>query len=61
MSWTPSSPWVRELIRRAAEIALTPQPEWRAEVDGGGVRRDRRWSTTRRQPTVVRLPQTATR
>ncbi|MFE5797528.1 PucR family transcriptional regulator [Streptomyces sp. NPDC056503] len=33
MSWQPPSPRIRELIRRGAEIALTPSPEWLAELD----------------------------
>ncbi|MEU6480377.1 PucR family transcriptional regulator [Streptomyces sp. NPDC047017] len=31
--WNPPSPRVRELMRRGAEIALTPRPEWLAELD----------------------------
>ncbi|MFE5511576.1 PucR family transcriptional regulator [Streptomyces sp. NPDC056529] len=31
--WKPPSPRVRELIRRGAEIALDPRPEWLAELD----------------------------
>jgi len=33
VSWDPPSPAVRELIRRAAEIALHPPPGWLAELD----------------------------
>ncbi|WP_431676716.1 PucR family transcriptional regulator [Kitasatospora sp. KL5] len=33
MPWNPPSPRVRELIRRGAEIALNPPPEWLAELD----------------------------
>ncbi|WP_432016817.1 PucR family transcriptional regulator [Streptomyces hydrogenans] len=33
MSWPSPSPRVRELMRRGAEIALTPSPEWLAELD----------------------------
>ncbi|MFJ5230840.1 PucR family transcriptional regulator [Kitasatospora sp. NPDC088391] len=33
MSWPPPSPRVRELIRRGAELALTPPAEWLAELD----------------------------
>lgn len=33
MSWPPPPPRIRELIRRGAEIALTPAPEWLAELD----------------------------
>ncbi|MFJ1754777.1 PucR family transcriptional regulator [Kitasatospora sp. NPDC088134] len=33
MSWPPPSPRVRELIRCGAELALTPPPEWLAELD----------------------------
>lgn len=33
MSWDPPSPSVRELIRRAAEIALHPPAEWLEELD----------------------------
>ncbi|MEU1199912.1 PucR family transcriptional regulator [Streptomyces sp. NPDC005813] len=31
--WNPPSPRVRELMRRGAEIALSPRPEWLAELD----------------------------
>ncbi|MFY4723050.1 PucR family transcriptional regulator [Streptomyces sp. LaBMicrA B280] len=33
MSWSPPSPRIRKLIRQGAEIALTPRPEWLAELD----------------------------
>ncbi|MEU1231831.1 PucR family transcriptional regulator [Streptomyces sp. NPDC005828] len=33
MSWQSPSPRVRELIRRGAEIALTPSADWLAELD----------------------------
>ncbi|MFF0275688.1 PucR family transcriptional regulator [Streptomyces sp. NPDC004330] len=33
MSWPSPSPRIRELIRRGAEIALTPSPDWLAELD----------------------------
>ncbi|HEY3712648.1 MAG TPA: PucR family transcriptional regulator [Amycolatopsis sp.] len=33
MSWDPPSPRVQELIRRGAEIALSPPPEWIDELD----------------------------
>jgi DNA-binding PucR family transcriptional regulator len=33
VSWDPPSPRVQELIRRGAEIALDPRPEWLAELD----------------------------
>jgi len=33
VSWEPPSPAVRDLIRRAAEIALNPPPGWLDELD----------------------------
>ncbi|GGY41397.1 hypothetical protein GCM10010363_22840 [Streptomyces omiyaensis] len=33
MPWPPPPPRIRELIRRGAEIALTPSPDWLAELD----------------------------